>query len=219
MLSGNENDLKKYTYHEAARLIRYMQDRICELAYTGTSPTPDERETLCDMLIELHQLLYGVTLHTFRSEDHEADDGYEDDEIYSDGRPVITRFLFPADLTDDPIPADAYRSDTGENIPPGGTVYVWRPGDPNYTGIRTDEDAYVVSAGDYDRLWKSWADLRASGLLDCVRDDTGHIVKGPGPDGRLTAVAGLTTAGRDKAKRLLGMSPDSPDTRGGPADV
>jgi hypothetical protein len=45
------------------------------------------------MLIELHQLLYGVTLHTLRSDDPGEDDGYEDDEVYSDGRPVISRAL------------------------------------------------------------------------------------------------------------------------------
>ena len=66
MVDGTDSDRKKFTYHEGARIIRTVQDRICEFTYTGNPPTQDERETLCDMLIELHQLLYGITLHTLR---------------------------------------------------------------------------------------------------------------------------------------------------------
>ena len=86
MVDDTESDLKKFTYHEGARIIRTVLDRICEFTYTGDAPTHDEFETLCDMLIEQHQLLYGITLHTLRSDDLGADEGYEDDEVYSDGR-------------------------------------------------------------------------------------------------------------------------------------
>ena len=73
MVDDAESDLKKFTYHESARIIRTVLERICEFTYTGDAPTHDECETLCDMLIELHQLLYGITLHTLRSDDPDAD--------------------------------------------------------------------------------------------------------------------------------------------------
>jgi hypothetical protein len=84
MVDDAESDLKKFTYHESARIIRTVLDRICEFTYTGDAPTHDECETLCDMLIELHQLSYGITLHTLRSDDPDAGGGYEDDELYAD---------------------------------------------------------------------------------------------------------------------------------------
>lgn len=198
MINDNESDLKKYTYHEGARIIRTAQDRICEFTYTGNPPTQDDRETLCDMLIELHQLLYGITLHTFRSDDpvdNEGYEGYEDDEVYSDGRPVITRLLVPVEPTDDPIPSEAYRGDIGEENPPGEVIYVWRPGDSNYTGLTTDDDVVVGSPGDYGTGWKACADLRASGLIEWARGDDGHIVRRPGSNGRLSAACGITAAG------------------------
>jgi hypothetical protein len=58
MVDDAESDLKKFAYHESARIIRTVLDRICEFTYTGDAPTHDECETLCDMLIELHQLSY-----------------------------------------------------------------------------------------------------------------------------------------------------------------
>jgi len=73
MVDDAESHLKKFTYHESARIIRTVLERICEFTYTGDAPTHDECETLCDMLIELHQLSYGITLHTLRSDDPDAD--------------------------------------------------------------------------------------------------------------------------------------------------
>jgi hypothetical protein len=218
MVDDTESDHKKYAYHEGARIIRTVQDRICEFTYTGTPSSRDERDTLCDMLIELHQLLYGVTLHTLRLDDPGEDEGYEDDEIYSDGRPVKTRLLFPVDPTDDPIPAEAYRGDIGEEIPPGGVIYVWRPGDSKYAGLTTDDDAVVVGPGAYGTVWKAWADLLASGLIEWSRGDKGHIVKRPGPNGRPSAVCTITAAGRERVQELLSDGADGYPRRTGHQD-
>jgi hypothetical protein len=35
MVDGTESDRKKFTYHEGARIIRTVQDRICEFTDTG----------------------------------------------------------------------------------------------------------------------------------------------------------------------------------------
>src|SRR5215212_6031798 len=104
-------DNAKFAYHEGARLIRTVQDRICELTYAGASLDHDEHEALCDMLIELHQLLYNVTLFTIRDRDPEDDGTYSHDEVYADGRPAVSRIYLPADSNQQRIPASAYRSD------------------------------------------------------------------------------------------------------------
>lgn len=217
MVDDTESDHKKYAYHEGARIIRTVQDRICESTYTGTPPSRDERETLCDMLIELHQLLYGVTLHTLRLDDPGADEGYEDDEIYSDGRPVVTRSLLPVDPTDT-IPAKAYRGDIGEDVPFGRVIYVWRPGDSDHAVLTGDEAAAVASMGAYGAGWKACAGLRAAGLIEWVRGDDGHIVKRPRANGRLSAVCTITAAGMARYERLKEM-PSDREVPGGLADT
>jgi hypothetical protein len=107
------------------------------------------------MLIELHQLLYGVTLHTLRSDEPGEDDGYEDDEVYSDGRPVISRAWLPLDPNDDAIPADEYRGDIGEDVPRGGVMYVWRPDDSDNAVLTGDEAAAVRQHGAHSGVWKA----------------------------------------------------------------
>jgi hypothetical protein len=205
MIDGTESDRKKFTYYEGTRMIRTLQDRICEFTYTGNAPTHDECETLCDMLIELHQMLYGVTLHTLRSDDLGADEGYEDDEVYSDGRPVISRTWLPSHPTDDPIPAEAYCGGIGEEIPPGGMIYVWRPRDSGHAVLTGDEADAVREHSAHGGVWKPAADLHASGLIAWVRGDDGHIVKRPGADGRLHPVAAITAAGRLRCEGLQEM--------------
>jgi hypothetical protein len=218
MVDDAESDLKKFTYHESARIIRTVLDRICEFTYTGDAPTHDECETLCDMLIELHQLLYGISLHTLRSDDPGAGEGYEDDEVYSDGRPVISRTWLPIHPTDDPIPAEAYRGDIGEEIPPGGVIYVWRPGDSDHAVLTGDEADEVRQNGAGGDAWKACAGLRAFGLIDWVRGDDGHIVKRPGPSGRAFTVSAITAAGMLACEYLQGIPSDSPEACGGLAD-
>ena len=54
----------------------------------------------------------------------------------------------------------------------------------------TDDEADEVcqnAAG--ERAWKAFAGLRASGLIDWVRGEDGHIVKRPGPSGRAFTVS------------------------------
>jgi hypothetical protein len=180
-MTDPDRDYAKYAYHEGARIIQAVQDRISEAAYTGAAPDPDEHEKLCDMLIELHQLLYGATLYPL----HEAGDG--NDEVYSDGQPVISR----VDLTGEepvlPIPAGAYRDVGGEAVPFGCGVHVWRPGEADY---RAEED------GAEPAIWKTAADLRRQGLIDWVRGASGRIEKRSGyPSGRMSPVSAITAAG------------------------
>jgi hypothetical protein len=97
---------------DAAGIIRVVRDRICGITDTGITPDPDGREMLCDLLIELHQLWYTVTLFAIRKQSDSlfVDDevrkpvepvstvaamvaAYADDEICSTGRRVITRIL------------------------------------------------------------------------------------------------------------------------------
>ena len=54
--------------NEAAHIIRAVKNRICDITDTGVTPSSHEREMLCDFLIELHQLLYTVTLFAIRKE-------------------------------------------------------------------------------------------------------------------------------------------------------
>ena len=77
--AGRRSDDIKFAYHEGARIMRAIQDRVCEITYTAAPPDEDECEALCDMLIELHQLLYEVTLFTFRTEDLLEEEADEDD--------------------------------------------------------------------------------------------------------------------------------------------
>jgi hypothetical protein len=200
-------DLSKFTYHEGARIIRSVQDRICELAYAGAPPNVDDRESLCDKLIELHQLMYEVTLHTLRPDDPLEDPDYHADEVYSDGRPVLSRVQLPVE-SEDPIPIKAYRSDIGEEVPPGGDIYVWRPGDLDHTVPTGEEAATAAREGAWGAAWKGSADLRASGLVAWVRGDDGHMVKRPGVFGRLQAVCRITPAGLEKCRDLLTGEPD-----------
>jgi hypothetical protein len=194
-------DYTKFAYHEGARIIRTVQDRICEITYTGTPPSQDEGETLCDMLIELHQLLYSVTLFTFRKDDILVeDDSYDHDEVYSDGRPVVSRVQLPVDLTDEPIPAEAYRGDIGEEIPLGGVIDVWRPGEAEHP-LTGEEAAEATRLDASSWLWKAAADLRTRGQIAWLRDDNGHIVKRPGTYGRACAVSAITAAGRAECER------------------
>jgi hypothetical protein len=202
MVDDAESDHKKWAYHEGARIIRTVQDRVCEFTYTRTHPCRDERETLCDMLIELHQLLYDVTLHALRSDGPGEDGDYDGDEVYSDGRPVVSRIWWPVDPTADPIPAEEYRGDIGEDVPFGGVIRVWRPGDSDHAVLPGEEAAAVASMGADGALWKACADLRASGLIEWVRGDDGHIVKRPGANGRPSAVSRITAAGISECEGL-----------------
>lgn len=210
MIDDTESDLKKFAYHQGAHTIRTVLDRICEFTYTGDAPTQDECETLCDLLIELHQLSYGVTLYTLRSHDHAPGYGYEDDELYSDGRPVVSRTSLPGHPTDGPIPAEAYRGDIGEEIPPDGMIYVRRPGDSGHAVLTADEADEVRQNSADTRDWKALADLRASWLMDWVRGDDGHIVKRPGAR-RALALSAVTAAAVAELERRKGMLSDSPD--------
>jgi hypothetical protein len=57
MTNDSASDHAKFAYYEGARIMRTIQDRICEMTYTAAPPGKDECEAPCDMLIELHQLL------------------------------------------------------------------------------------------------------------------------------------------------------------------
>ena len=197
-----QSDYTKFAYHEGARIIRAVHDRICEITYTGTPPSQDERESLCDMLIELHQLVYGVTLFTFRGDPANEDDSYRDDEVYSDGRPVVTRLqLQPVDPADEPIPAEAYRGEIGEEVPFGCLVYVWRPGEAEHP-LSGDEFVEPPGPDASGPPWKAFADLRTRGQIAWVRDDDGHIAKRPGRYGRACAVSAITAAGCAEWERV-----------------
>jgi len=85
--------------------------------------------------------------------------------------------------------------------------------------VVTDDEADEVrqnAAG--ERAWKAFAGLRASGLIDWVRGDDGHIVKCPGPSGRAFTVSAITTAGMLACEYLQGIPSDSPEAGGGLAD-
>lgn len=122
------------------------------------------------------------------------------------------------DPTDDPIPAEEYRGDIGEDIPYGGAIYVWRPGGSAHAVLTRDEAAAVASMGAHGAPWKACADLRASGFLDWVRGDDSHIVKRPGANGQPSAVCAITAAGMAEYERLHEMAPDTAEARGGLAD-
>jgi hypothetical protein len=124
----------------------------------------------------------------------------------------------PVDPIDDAIPAEAYRGDIGEEIPPGGVIYVWRPGDSDHAALTGDEAGAVRQHGAHGGVWKGSADLRASGLIEWVRGDDGHIVKRPGANGRPRAVSAITTAGLAECARIKGIRSDSPEARGGLTD-
>ena len=185
----NNNDYTKFAYHEGARIIRTVQDRICEITYTGGAPSQDEGETLCDMLIELHQLWYGVTLYTLRPDILGEDASYEDDEVYSDGRPVVSGVQLPVDPSDELIPDAACCGDIGEEIPSGGVIYVWPPAEADRPGLADDEAAAAARLGADLHAWKVSADLRARGLIEWKRSDNGHIVKHTEQYGRRNAVS------------------------------
>jgi hypothetical protein len=113
-LDGADRDRLKFTYHEGARIARELQDRICVLTFTQSAISDDVREWLCDSLIELHQLLYHVTLYEL----HDQDPNGVDDDCYADGRPVVSQILLPDHDSDRQIPIEAYRSDVGDEFPP-----------------------------------------------------------------------------------------------------
>ena len=167
---------------EVRRIIRAVQGAICEITDAGTTPTPDEREGLCDMLIELHQLLFDVTLFPL----HQADDNCSD-LVYSDGSPVLELL----DNVTEPagIPADAYCSDIGETVDVGDFIRVLRPGEADYV-LGEDDIAQLARGGE---VWRGAAALRTIGYLAWARDDAGHIVKkAGGPSGRRCAVSVIT---------------------------
>jgi hypothetical protein len=83
------------------------------------------------------------------------------------------------------------------------------------TGHEADEARQNGAGG---VAWKACAGLRASGLIDWVRGDDGHIVKRPGASGRPLAVSAITTAGMAECARLEGMGSDNPEARGGLTD-
>lgn len=188
---------------EFQRIIRAVQDAICEITDDRTAPAPDERERLCDMLIELHQLLFDVTLFPL----HEAD-GDCNDEVYSDGSPVVE--LLDEVTGPTGIPADAYCSDIGETVAFGDTIRVLRPGEADYVL----DEAYIAQLACGGWVWKATAALRTKGHVAWVRDDAGHIVKrAAGPSGRRCAVSAITPEGiadcEDRDRRteqeLVGM--------------
>ncbi len=211
---------------EAAGIIRVVWDRICGITDTGITPGPDGREMLCDLLIELHQLWYSVTLFAIRkpSDSLFIDDevgtavkpistaativaAYADDEVYSTGRRAITRILPPPDFAKTTIPASAYRGDVGEGVPPGGVIHVWRPDEADRSGLDDDEVDPLVDTGVF---WKSCADLRAQGWIEWVRTSNGRIRKRPGLNGRLTAASIITAAGCVEAERVEGLVGEKP---------
>lgn len=189
-------DLQKFAYHEGARHIRAVLDRVCELAYLEQSPADADRDFLCDSLIELHQILYAVTLFMARAGGVDYEE-YAQDEVYSDGQPIVSRMLLPGVPQELPIPPGAYHGDIGEEVPPGIYTHVWRPGE-NFATHR-HESNQLLSGPDY---WKRCADLRVKGFIAWVRDHRGGIVKRPGRSGRLQAVSSITDAGLAEHERI-----------------
>ena len=130
---------------------------------------------------------------------------YADDEIYSYGRPVITRSRLPVDTAEKSIQASAYRGDVGEEVPPGGVIHVWRPGEVDRSGSIDDDP--LVDARAY---WKGCADLLAEGWTEWARTSNGRIRKRAGLNGRLAAVSIITAAGIAEAEHLEELHADSP---------
>jgi hypothetical protein len=139
----DNHDYAKYAYHQGARIIRAVADWISEATHTGTAPDSDDREQVYDMLIELHQLLYGVTLYPLHK------DGDFNDDVYDDGRPAISRIDLTGEPPALPIPAGAYHDIGDEAIPFGCSIYVWRPGGGRLPGRR---DGWRAPA----RLGRRW---------------------------------------------------------------
>jgi hypothetical protein len=199
----NSDDHTKFACRESARIIRTLQDRIGEITYTGVPPSQGECESLCDMMIELHHLLYEVTLFTFRGRDLVADDAppYVHDDVYSDGQSVISRIQLPTGSAEEPIPPCAYRGDVGDEVPHGIHIRVWRPGEAERLGLSVDTAVGTEGSGcDY---WEECAGLRAAGLLEWSRDDSGRIEKRAGGSGRLQAVSHITPQGVAMGSRIV----------------
>lgn len=195
-MSTEQRDRAKFVYHESARIIRHIQDRVCELAYTGDSITGDERETLADMLIELHQLVYSTTLYEL----HEVDDEFGDN-AYSDGRPVVE--LCDETLEPTTIPAEAYRGDVGDYVAPGDVLRVYKPGEAPYVYTEAGR-AYLAERA--FPAWKLCAELRSQGQIEFLYGPDGHIVKDQDPNGRMAARWVATEVDEVKAYQLLGVA-------------
>ena len=183
-----DHDHTKYAYHEGTRKLRAIADWISETTYTGAGPEPDGREEVYDMLIELHQLLYSVTLYPL----HEDDD--LNDEVYDDGRPAISRIDLTGESPALPIPPTAYYDIGGEVPPFGCSIYVWRPGEADYPAEKPDLE--------HPPTWETTALMRHQGLLDWTRNAKGRIVKRPNQYGRLSPASSITEAGRAEAETL-----------------
>jgi hypothetical protein len=183
-----DHDYAKYAYHEGARKLRAVADWISETTYSGTVPEPDDREQVYDMLIEVHQLLYDVTLYPL----HEDDDF--NDEVYEDGRPAISRIDLTGESPTIPVPPDAYHDLGTEAIPFGCSIYVWRPGEADY-------QAEVTNIA-HPPFWAMALDMHRRGLVDRTRDAKGRIMKRPNQYGRMSPVWSITEAGKTEAKVL-----------------
>jgi hypothetical protein len=204
---ANKSDHAKFAYHEGARIIRSVLNRICEMTYKSSAPSPDERETLCDILIELHQLLYDVTLYTLRPSLGE-DPHYEDDEVYSHGRPVIRRTVLPIPTAD-----RVYCGSIGEDIPPGGRIAVWHPGDLTHPVLTEEEAAVGTAIADRNASWKRLEDLRARGLIERIPREEALTEKEADTGDLVNLLLELTDPNRAVRERRHGESPsDSAET-------
>jgi hypothetical protein len=186
LTEADNHDYAKYAYHQGARIIRAVADWISEATHTSTAPDSDDREQVYDMLIELHQLLYGVTLYPLH-----ADDDFND-EVYDDGRPAISRIDLTGEPPALPIPAGAYHDIGAEALPFGCSIYVWRPGEADYQAEETDVA--------HPPVWAMTAEMHRQGLLDWTRDAKGRIVKRPNQYGRMSPASSITEAGKAKCE-------------------
>lgn len=192
--AADRSDRLKYSYHQGARLIRHLLDRIGEKSYTATPIDGEERDALYDMGIELHQLLYESTLFALRVDLADEDPAYGDDERYSDGRSVVSAAEPPSGGDQlDAIPAEAFCGGVGEDVPFGYDVYVWQPGDDS--APFADPPSAQPGAADHFTAWKASADLRADGLIEWSRNEAGRIIKRPGRSGRMLPVSTITADG------------------------
>lgn len=138
------------------------------------------------MLLEVHQLLYDVTLYPL----HEDDDF--NDEVYEDGRPVISRIDLTGESPTIPVPPDAYHDVGTEAIPFGCSIYVWRPGAAEYQA----EERNIA----HPPLWAMILDMHRSGLIEWTRDVKGRIVKRPNQYGSMSPCSSMTETGSTEAK-------------------
>jgi hypothetical protein len=180
----DRDDRAKYAYQYGIVRIRGILNRLCPVLPEG------EADWLYDQMLEAHLALYSATL--FEVHLASADCTSDNDDLYSNGWPVVRRVQRPSEKDCH----DSGHAHVGEEL---ANCYDLVLSPPQYANACPEHVAEVADSQNPapSDAWKSLTDMHLMGIVEYRRDETGRTVKTVGEDSKLHPVWVLTELGAE----------------------